>query len=100
VKGGYKNYYFPETRIIHYKGESTKKASFNYVKMFYNAMIIFAQKHFVGRRAGVFIFLLNIAIYFRAFLATTMRFIRAIAMPLLDALVFLGGMYVVKEYWE
>jgi GT2 family glycosyltransferase len=37
TKGGYKNYYFPETRIIHYKGESTKKSSVNYVFVFYNA---------------------------------------------------------------
>ena len=42
--GGYKNYYFSETKIIHYKGESTKKNSVNYVFVFYNAMIIFAQK--------------------------------------------------------
>ncbi|MBV5335103.1 MAG: glycosyltransferase, partial [Sulfuricurvum sp.] len=27
TKGGYKNYYYPETTIIHYKGESTKKGS-------------------------------------------------------------------------
>jgi GT2 family glycosyltransferase len=27
--GGFKNYYFPETTIIHYKGESTKKGSLN-----------------------------------------------------------------------
>ncbi|HNZ72627.1 MAG TPA: glycosyltransferase family 2 protein, partial [Prolixibacteraceae bacterium] len=33
--GGYKNYYYPDTTIIHYKGESTKKGSLNYVKMFY-----------------------------------------------------------------
>ena len=26
TKAGYKNYYFPDTRIIHYKGESTKKS--------------------------------------------------------------------------
>jgi GT2 family glycosyltransferase len=26
IKGGYKNYYYPHTAIIHYKGESTKKA--------------------------------------------------------------------------
>jgi GT2 family glycosyltransferase len=45
-KGGYKNYYFPETRIIHYKGESTKKSSINYVFVFYRAMVIFAEKHF------------------------------------------------------
>jgi GT2 family glycosyltransferase len=36
---GYNNYYFPETRIIHYKGESTKKSSVNYVYTFYNAMV-------------------------------------------------------------
>jgi GT2 family glycosyltransferase len=41
--GGYDNYYFPDTQIIHYKGESTKKSSVNYVFVFYNAMIIFAQ---------------------------------------------------------
>ena len=28
---GYKNYYLPSARIIHYKGESTKKGSMNYV---------------------------------------------------------------------
>ena len=28
---GFKNFYFPKTRIIHYKGESTKKTSLNYV---------------------------------------------------------------------
>ena len=44
IQGGYKNYYFPETRIIHYKGESTKKGSLNYVFLFYKAMIIFAKK--------------------------------------------------------
>lgn len=69
ILGGYKNYYFPETRIIHYKGESTKKASFNYVYMFYNAMIIFAKKHFSDKNLKLFSFLINCAVYMRAFLA-------------------------------
>jgi Predicted glycosyltransferases len=43
-QSGYKNYYFPE-RIIHYKGESTKK-DFKYVKIFYEAMLIFYNKHY------------------------------------------------------
>jgi len=43
ILGGYKNYYLPETSIIHYKGESTKKGSLNYVFVFYNAMVIFAK---------------------------------------------------------
>ena len=34
-QAGYHNYYFPESTIIHYKGESTKKGSLNYVKIFY-----------------------------------------------------------------
>lgn len=46
TKAGYNNYYYPEARIIHYKGESTKKSSINYVFVFYKAMVIFAKKHF------------------------------------------------------
>ena len=34
TKGGYKNYYFAASNIIHYKGESTKKSSINYVFVF------------------------------------------------------------------
>jgi len=51
LQGGYKNFYFPESTIIHYKGESTKKGSLNYVLVFYNAMIIFARKHFSSKNA-------------------------------------------------
>jgi O-antigen biosynthesis protein len=49
IKAGYKNYYYPGTRIIHYKGESTKKSSINYVFVFYNAMIIFATQAFLKK---------------------------------------------------
>lgn len=45
LKGGYKNYYFPN-RILHYKGESTQKSSFRYVHVFYEAMFIFFRKHY------------------------------------------------------
>ena len=68
-KSGFKNYYFPETRIIHYKGESTKRSSVNYVFVFYNAMIIFAKKHFSKSNASLFSFFIRIAIYLRAFIA-------------------------------
>ncbi|NQU84806.1 MAG: glycosyltransferase family 2 protein, partial [Mariniphaga sp.] len=54
TQAGYKNYYFPDTTIIHYKGESTKKSSVNYVRVFYNATIIFANKHFSGGKAKAF----------------------------------------------
>lgn len=45
LKAGYDNYYFGETTVIHFKGESTLKDA-NYAKRFYGAMQIFYQKHF------------------------------------------------------
>ncbi|WP_187261911.1 glycosyltransferase family 2 protein [Pontibacter beigongshangensis] len=66
ILGGYKNYYFPDTTIIHYKGESTHKGSLNYVLVFYRAMAIFYKKHFSGSNAVLFSKLILIAIYARA----------------------------------
>ena len=81
--GGYKNYYLPSVRIIHYKGESTKKGNINYVFIFYNAMIIFSKKHF-AQKAKAFSFFINIAIYLRAFLAILFRFIGKAKLVLTD----------------
>lgn len=100
ILGGYKNYYFPETRIIHYKGESTKKASFNYVYMFYNAMIIFAKKHFSDKNLKLFSFLINCAVYMRAFLAIVQRFLKKLILPLLDATFIYFGFLLIKHVWE
>jgi GT2 family glycosyltransferase len=91
--GGYKNYYFPETSIIHYKGESTKKSSVNYVFVFYNAMIIFAKKHFSEKNAKTFSTLINLAIYLRAGVAIFNRFIKKITFPLIDFSLALVAIY-------
>lgn len=45
-KTGFKNYYFAETSIIHFKGESTKKTDVEYVQNFYGAMKLFVHKHY------------------------------------------------------
>jgi O-antigen biosynthesis protein len=99
-KAGFRNYYFPGTTIIHYKGESTKKGSINYVLVFYNAMIIFARKHFSSKNAALFSMLINFAVYVRAAAAIFARFARNIFLPLMDAALILGGIYFIKEYWE
>jgi O-antigen biosynthesis protein len=93
IKAGYKNYYFPETTIIHYKGESTKKGSLNYVYVFYNAMVIFANKHFSQQNAKIFSWLINLAIWIRAGAAVLVRTIKGLAFPIWEiALVF--------AFWE
>lgn len=99
TQGGYKNYYFADTSIIHYKGESTKKSSVNYVLVFYKAMVIFARKHFSQKNAKLFSFLIYSAIYLRAFVAILSRFIRTIFLPLFDAAVIFGGMVALTRYW-
>ena len=88
--GGYENWYFPEARIIHYKGESTKKSSVNYVFVFYNAMAIFAQKHFTRRGTNLLSLLINGSIYLSAAGAIVMRFLRRALLPMLDAVLVIG----------
>jgi GT2 family glycosyltransferase len=100
TKAGYRNYYYADTRIIHYKGESTKKGSLNYVFVFYNAMIVFARKHFSKENARAFSVMINIAIYFRAFISILTRFFNRIMLPLLDALLIFAGILFIKDYWE
>ena len=100
IKGGYQNYYYPDARIIHYKGESTKKGSLNYVFVFYNAMIIFAQKHFSAKNAQLFSILINMAIYFRAFLSIISRVLKNTFLPLTDAALLYGGLAMLARIWE
>jgi O-antigen biosynthesis protein len=99
-KAGYKNYYFAESSIIHYKGESTKKSSVNYVLMFYKAMVIFAKKHFRQRNAALFVFLIYIAIYLRAGAAILSRFLSRMLFPALDFILILAGLYLCKTVYE
>ncbi|WP_229725190.1 glycosyltransferase family 2 protein [Hymenobacter baengnokdamensis] len=100
TRGGWQNWYFPGARILHYKGESTKRTSVNYVFVFYRAMVIFAQKHFAPNRAGLFSALINSAIWLRAGAAVAQRLATAAAPVLLDTGLLYAGMYALKVYWE
>jgi O-antigen biosynthesis protein len=97
---GYRNVYFPLTTIIHYKGESTRKSSINYVIMFYKAMIIFARKHFGKNTIRYYSSFINIAIYIRAGISIFLRFLKGILNPLLDALVIYAGYLAFLPVWE
>ncbi|RDC66520.1 glycosyltransferase family 2 protein [Adhaeribacter pallidiroseus] len=90
-QANFKNFYFPHTRIIHYKGKSTRHASLHYVYVFYNAMAIFYRKHFSGRLAAFYSFFVQLAIILRAGISVLARLINTI-LPFLDdaALLFVG----------
>lgn len=99
TQAGYQIYYHPDTRTIHYRGESTKKSSLNYVFIFYQAMIIFARKHFSPERARLFSVLIQMAVYLRAGLSVMKRVTKSVALPILDIAMLFGGMVILKEYW-
>ena len=71
VLAGYTNYFLP-TPIIHYKGESTKKGSLRYVRVFYEAMLIFFKKHYPHYSKGYYLAVKS-SIFFRASLAAAYR---------------------------
>lgn len=97
---GYKNYYFPETQIIHYKGESTKRSSLNYVVIFYKAMAIFSKKHFSGSNAFWFNALIHLAIFLKASLALLSRFLKAFTVPILDFGIITLGLFAIKNIYQ
>lgn len=99
VKGGWENHYFSGTRIIHYKGESTKKGSLNYVTVFYKAMLIFTAKHFEGSQAWLYKWIIRLAIYARASLSIVKRLIMRLALPVFEfGALFLSLIYLLNVY--
>ena len=70
-KAGFKNIYFAETTIIHFKGESTKKESLHYVRLFYGAMSLFVKKHYSSTTAMFYSLLINVAIRTKGLFSST-----------------------------
>ena len=74
VKAGYENWFLP-TPMIHYKGESTHKDSMRYVRIFYDAMLIFYRKHF-PRFNVIFYPIVKLGVVVRAGMAMAKRLIK------------------------
>jgi len=99
MQSGYKNYYFPETRIIHYKGESTRKGTLNYVRMFYNAMLIFERKHFSSQLFFGYSKLVSLAVYLTAIGSFLKRVLQWALLPVADAILLYAGMYGIRNFY-
>jgi O-antigen biosynthesis protein len=62
-QAGYTNYYLGSITIIHYKGRSTDKEDPAYKKRFYDAMNLFLNKHYAGKKSPVFIAFIRLGIW-------------------------------------
>ncbi len=96
---GYKNIYFPETTVIHYKGESTKKTTLSYVKIFNEAFAIFANKHYSKQYAKAFLLFINMGVVLRAILSAFKTLLKVLKMPLFDAILLILILWFLKEFW-
>jgi GT2 family glycosyltransferase len=85
---GWKIVYIPHTRIIHYKGQSTREAPFDSLRVFYGAMRIFVKKHFHKGWSFLPQWFLILGIWIRGGVGFLSRLAGRAVMPFVD-LVFL-----------
>jgi GT2 family glycosyltransferase len=98
-KAGYKNIYYPEADLIHYKGESTRKMTLSYVRIFNEALVTFVKKHYTKKQASMFVLFINVGIILRAILGSVKRGLKVFHMPLFDALILLLTLWGIKNFW-
>ena len=99
-QAGWTIYYTPETQIIHYKGESTKKGELRYVKLFYGAMLRFAEKHMQQRYPRLFLWMMRLGVVVRASLTVLANALRRLGWPTLDFLLVMGLVSGLGWWWS
>ncbi|MBM3936772.1 MAG: glycosyltransferase [Sphingomonadales bacterium] len=100
LRAGYRNRYLGTNPIIHFKGESTRKESMRYVRMFYGAMMEFASRYYGPSKSFWLHIMLRIGIGGRAALSVFRRWSVWAFHPVLDWVGFMWLMQLLTLYWE
>lgn len=100
LEAGHLIAYLGSTRIIHFKGESSKKSSVNYLHSFYNAMIIYVNKHNKSNSAILTKFILKFAIVLSGLLRSIKEVLHSIIQPLLTFVSIFFSLQSVKDLWS
>jgi GT2 family glycosyltransferase len=98
-KAGYQVLYFAGSSIIHFKGESAASAGLSRVKFFYQAMLVFVQKHYQAGAAKRFAWLIRLAITIRGGLSFASRILKPVLLPLIDFLLVWLAMQAMRGFW-
>ena len=101
-KAGLAVFYVHSTSTVHFKGESTRRSVLNEVKVFYEAMRIFVQKHY-GRNP-FFTILLRFGIAVRSLIALIKKYRGAIVLAIADGLAVTATVLLISQWtfhsWE
>ncbi len=99
-QAGWQIFYTPDTQIIHYKGECTRKGELRYVRLFYGAMLQFTEKHFGGNYSRTLAGLIRAGIFARAGMSMASKALGQLAIPLLDFGIALLVGFAVAMGWS
>ena len=95
---GWQILYLHTTSIIHYKGESTRRSAINEVKHFYEAMEIFARKHYGS--SWLFLAFLRAGIAVRSALAYLSLYRWEVGFALADMLALNAALLIGSFLWK
>ncbi len=84
-KLGYKIKYLPQTTIVHFKGESTRRSNIDELHHFFEAMKIYAEKHY--NNSKLFLMFLKCGINLRYLIANLNKFKKDIKYIFSDILI-------------
>lgn len=95
AQAGFGVYYVHSTKIIHFKGESTRRSDIDEIRLFYQAMQLFVRKHF--NKSRVVLLFLNLGIMIRETAASLARMVRPVQLAVPDAFIAVASL-VAGEY--
>ncbi len=97
-QAGFKVFYFHETEVIHFKGESTKRSKIDETKIFYDAMHLFVKKHLSSSfLVGL---ILQFAIILRKIVAFASVYRLVLLAVLFDFLFFTGAIILAEQIYK
>lgn len=91
-KAGFKSAYIHTTSIIHYKGESSKRSNLDDIKIFYNAMDVFARKHYAS--SSFFLRFMKTGIRVRSLLAYALKYKRDFLLMFADSMFMIISLFI------
>ncbi len=96
---GYKNYYYPETSVLHFKGESTRKLTFSYMRIFYEAHALFVKKYYSQRLGTLYNTALKMVLGLRNTFSVLKHVLALFKMFLMDTLILSFTLYFFAKFW-